>query len=76
MPNMVVNQLASAADVIDALGGVGAVARLTRTTYRAAHNWKAQGSFPAKTHVVMLDSLNALGLSASPSLWRMVEAAE
>lgn len=70
------NQLASARDVVDALGGVGAVAELTRTTYRAAHNWKQRGSFPAKTHVVMVEALRARGLSAAASLWRMVEAAE
>ncbi len=70
------NQLANAADVIDALGGVGAVAELTQTSYRAAHNWKQRGSFPARTHFVMTMALRAKGLSASASLWRMLEAAE
>jgi hypothetical protein len=73
---MVANQLANAADVIDALGGVAAVAELTHTSYRAAHNWKARGLFPPKTHLVMTQALHAQGISAAASLWRMVEAAE
>ncbi len=73
---MVANQLTKAADVIDALGGVAAVADLTETSYRAAHNWKARNRFPAKLHLVMDNKLAAKGLYASASLWGMIEGAE
>ncbi len=74
---MVANQpLSMAADVIDALGGVSAVAELTQTSYRAAHNWKQRGQFPAKVHLVMVNALHLKGIYAAPSLWGMVEAAE
>jgi hypothetical protein len=63
------NQLSRAADVIDALGGVKAVAELTQTTYRAAHNWKARGQFPAKTYALMIAELRARDCDADSSLW-------
>ena len=66
---MVPNQLAVAADVIDALGGVSAVAELTQTSYRAAHNWKARGQFPAKSYALMKRELERLGYAADDSLW-------
>lgn len=69
-------ELESAADVIDALGGIAATAKLTGSGYTAAHNWKANGCFPPKTYVVMNDALHAKGLNARVALWRMVESAE
>ena len=71
-------ELASAADVIEALGGISAVAKLTKSGYRAAANWKSFNAFPPRTYVAMKIALTRLGHSAPPELWRMVpsEAAE
>jgi len=60
--------------VIEALGGTRAVAKLTGSTYAAAFNWRSFETFPSKTFIVMSDALAAAGMSASPSLWGMVEA--
>jgi len=67
-------KLDSAGEVMEALGGVDAVARLTGVTYRAAHNWKAARKFPARTHAALTAALAERGLSAPQSLWNQVEA--
>jgi hypothetical protein len=70
--------LQSAAEVIDELGGIAAVAALIGTTYRAAANWKSFNAFPPKTFIALTSALEAKGLCAPASLWGMigVEAAE
>jgi hypothetical protein len=66
--------LDSAADVIDALGGVHATAELTDTNYKAAHAWKQRGRFPTKTYLVITEALRLRGLQARADLWKMVRA--
>ena len=66
---MVRNQLATAADVIEALGGVSAVATLVGLSYRAVHNWKANGRFAAHTHARLKAALDQIGCDADDSLW-------
>ena len=68
--------LATALDVIDAFGGVPALAAFAGVDYRAAFNWKATGKFPSRFYVLMSDELERRGLSASPALWSMVESPE
>lgn len=71
---MDIRELHSAGDVIDALGGSTAVARLTgREGSQAASNWRASNSFPANTFIVLTDALARQGYSAPQALWRMVE---
>lgn len=65
-------ELTSTAEIIDVLGGVAAVAKLTDTTYKAAHNWKSFDRFPPRTYVAITDALRERGLSAPASLWGMV----
>jgi hypothetical protein len=56
--------------VIDALGGVKQVAKLTSADYNAAWNWTVSKTFPADTHDVMTKALAANGHTAPSSLWR------
>lgn len=69
-------QLTSTQAVIDALGGVKAVAELTGRDYDAAWNWKKFPHFPPDTYLVLTGALESNGHTAPPSLWRMVEAAQ
>lgn len=69
-------ELTTAAEVFDALGGVGNVAALTGRKYGAAFNWKSFGKFPADTFVVMQGALEAAECAAPAALWGMVSVAE
>lgn len=69
-----VRELTTTAEVIDALGGVSEVAKLTGRSYGAAFNWRGFVRFPADTFVVMQAALKAIGCSAPISLWGMVPA--
>lgn len=60
-------------EVIDALGGTAAVARLLGRSMTVVSNWKAGGCFPSNTYVVFQTALARIGLRAPDSLWRMVE---
>lgn len=64
--------LTTTESVIDALGGVHAVAALTRArTFTVVHNWRRR-RFPATTCLVMNEALHALGLTADRALWRQI----
>lgn len=66
--------LTSAVEVIDALGGTSAVADLTHRKYTAAFNWRSFNAFPPNTYIVMTGALAAIGKTAPASLWGMVAA--
>lgn len=68
--------LSSTGAVIEALGGLQAVADLTGRGYSAAHNWKATGQFPANTYLLLRKALAAKGFDAPDTLWNMAESAE
>ncbi len=69
--------LGTTVEVIDALGGIAAVAELTGRKYTAAANWNVSDRFPANTYVILHHALHQRGLSAPPELWGMArEAAE
>jgi len=57
--------------VIEALGGLKAVADITGSKYSAVGNWATYGKFPARTFVVLTDALRSTGRQAPPSLWGM-----
>jgi hypothetical protein len=62
--------LETAEDVIEALGGVPATARLTgRKDGRVVSNWKVRKRLPADTFLIVSDELKRLGKNASPSVW-------
>jgi hypothetical protein len=61
-------------EVIEALGGIRAVADLTGRKYPAAWHWSTWKAFPSDTYVVMTEALRAAGKTAPDSLWGMVES--
>ncbi|MGE0278443.1 MAG: hypothetical protein AB7R40_23855 [Nitrospiraceae bacterium] len=67
------DQLSTTREVMEALGGTSAVAKLTGRTYAAAFNWLDFKTFPSNTYVAMTEALAAKGKTASASLWGMVE---
>lgn len=68
-------QLETVDDVIEALGGPMAVARLTGRSPQSVTNWRAAGNFSPLTFLVMTTALDAIGRRAAPRLWRMDEPA-
>jgi hypothetical protein len=69
--------LESVREVIDALGGLAAVAKLTGVDPGTASAWQTRlGYFPPKTFLVVRKALAKRGLSAPASLWKMVPAQE
>lgn len=65
-----VEQINTADDVLDRLGGTNAVAKLLDCDARVVSNWRARG-LPPETFVALTQALNAKDLYAPPSLWRM-----
>ena len=65
-------ELSTTIEVIEALGGISAVAELTNREYNAAHNWKSFQTFPPDTFLVMTTALERIGHRAPASLWRQV----
>jgi hypothetical protein len=59
--------------VIDILGGVAAVARLTGRGETAVYNWLADRRFPASLYVVMNEHLPE-GVIANAALWGQEKA--
>jgi hypothetical protein len=65
-------ELHSASEVIEKLGGAGAVREMTeRGTDSAVYNWKRFQRFPPDTYKIMTAALLARGYSAPDSLWGM-----
>lgn len=65
-------QLRSPQEVIEALGGLKAVAAMTGRSYSSASRWQASAAkFPPSTYVVLQQALVAGGMTAPASLWGM-----
>jgi hypothetical protein len=73
MVAVIMTDIQTATEIIDALGGNQAVAKLTTTTAKAVSNWRAAGKFPSNTFLVVKAALLRLGLSAPDHLWSMRE---
>lgn len=58
-------------EVVKALGGTSAVARLTGRKPQNVSNWKASGHFPPNTFTTLTKALEDRGCTAPPSLWRI-----
>jgi hypothetical protein len=63
-------KLDTTAAAIQALGGIEAVMRLTGNPYKTVWNWTQFPTFPSGEYVTMTRAIEALGMSAPPSLWR------
>ena len=70
------DELHTTSDVINELGGLKAVAKLTGTNNKAAWNWRSFDSFPSNTYLVMIEALRERGKTAPASLWSMRAPAE
>jgi len=66
--------LRTTSDVIDALGGVAALARMTGVSNPGVYNWRAGRQFPADTYLLIKAELKALGHDAPDHLWPMRQA--
>lgn len=65
--------LESAREVVDALGGIAAVAVRYQRKPTTVSAWQAKfGTFPPSTYVVMTDDLLLLGYTAPNRLWRQI----
>jgi hypothetical protein len=69
----VMDSLVTTGEVIDALGGTAAVARMLGRSMTVVSNWKAGGCFPSNTYVVFQLELSKLNAAAPDRLWRMIE---
>jgi hypothetical protein len=62
--------LATTSEVIDALGGTAAVARLTGRSMQAVSNWRERGRFTAAAYDPITKALSDIGRRAHPSVWK------
>ncbi len=75
-------QLNSTGEVIDALGGTAALAKLLSVgpdeivKMQVVTNWRSMEQFPAHTYVAIKAALKAAGHEAPDSLWRMLGVRE
>lgn len=68
-------ELQTVDEVIQALGGTKAVARLLERTDPAISNWRKLGHLPAHTYIVIRNELQKIDRRAPDSLWKMWEGA-
>lgn len=66
-------ELLTAGQVIDALGGTAATARLTGRKDQHVSNWRASGRLPADTFLILQGELRERQLVAPPSVWGIKE---
>lgn len=65
-------RLTNAKEVVEHLGGVPRVARLTETNINTVKDWPGRKkAFPASTYVAMTRELRRRKATAHPSLWGM-----
>lgn len=72
MPDSV---LKTADQVIDALGGTFAVARLCSVVPSAVSNWRKNDRIAGGKYLIMMKALERQNLSARDALWGQVETA-
>lgn len=67
--------LRSVDEVIEALGGTGAVASLARVSPPAVSNWSKRGRISQGNFTIIRDALAARGEEAAPGVFGFKEAA-
>lgn len=60
------DMLSSVDEIVEALGGTGATARLTGVVPSAVSNWR-RGTIPSENFLTITTELEKLGLHAAPS---------
>ena len=65
--------LQTAGEVIDALGGTAATARLVGRKDQHVSNWRASGRLPADTFLIIAELLKEKNATAPPSVWGIRE---
>lgn len=69
-PEIIVSRrLSPAAEIIDRLGGIKAVSRLTGAKPKAISNWRMIGKFPWRTRYAITEALAAHGQVAPDAVW-------
>jgi hypothetical protein len=68
---MDLENLETVADVFAALGDNPGVEAITGSKPSTLSMWRAAGSFPSNTYVVLTEALRAVGKTAPDSLWKM-----
>lgn len=63
-------------EVMQALGGIAGLSKLTRSGYKATENWSRAKTFPSRFHALMIWELRKRGLRAPASLWGQVTTPE
>ena len=63
--------LSSPSEVIDALGGTAATAKLAGKTLQAVSNWRRHpsGRLPPDTFLRLMRAIRSAGYDAHPGLW-------
>ena len=61
-------------EVIAALGGKKAVAKLTGRSWSAVWNWEDREAFPPNTYTAIKSALTAINATAPDSLWGMARS--
>jgi hypothetical protein len=62
----------SVAEIVEALGGRRAVAKLCGVTYNAVANWCAWNAFPSRVHLVIYDECQKVGLDVPTRYFRIM----
>lgn len=71
---MVPRLLKTVDEVIDAVGGTGAAARLTDKKPQHVSNWRSEKRIAAETYLIFKDELANRNLKASSVLWGIKES--
>ena len=68
-------ELISVAEVIEAVGGLGAAKTLTgKRTPQVVANWRRRGRLPPDTYLAFQRELGSRGFTAPPELWGITSA--
>lgn len=69
-------ELATAAEVIEQLGGPTAIGRLVGRSAQSAVNWRTAGRLPSDTFLILQAELRSRDMSAPPAVWGILEPTE